>query len=133
MTNSFELNGCPLLLLLTSPGGSRSVRQRTDVDSTRQQRGGGLCCGAAVAAIPSADARCTALLKDKLMLRSMNDLENYTIGATDGDIGHVEDFYFDDHAWVIRYFVVDTGSWLASRKVVISPIAIHDPNWALRT
>lgn len=66
------------------------------------------------------------------MLRSMNDLENYTIGATDGDIGHVEDFYFDDHAWVIRYFVVDTGSWLASRKVLISPISIHDPNWALR-
>ena len=66
------------------------------------------------------------------MLRGMNDLENYTIGATDGDIGQVEDFYFDDHAWVIRYFVVDTGSWLASRKVLISPIAIHDPNWALR-
>ena len=85
-----------------------------------------------VAAIPSADARCTALLKDKLMLRGMNDLEDYTIGATDGDIGQVEDFYFDDHAWVIRYFVVDTGSWLASRKVLISPIAIHDPNWALR-
>lgn len=30
------------------------------------------------------------------MLRSMNDLENYTICATDGAIGHVTDFYFDD-------------------------------------
>lgn len=55
------------------------------------------------------------------MLRSMNDLENYTIRATDGTIGHVTDFYFDDERWVIRYLVVDTGSWLASRKVLISP------------
>jgi len=37
------------------------------------------------------------------MLRSTKDLEHYAIGATDGDIGHVEDFYFDDDAWVIRY------------------------------
>ena len=66
------------------------------------------------------------------MLRSMSDLENYTIGATDGDIGHVEDFYFDDRAWVIRYLVVDAGSWLSSRKVLVSPIAIHDPDWAQR-
>lgn len=66
------------------------------------------------------------------MLRSMNDLENYTIGATDGDIGQVKDFYFDDQAWVIRYLVVDAGSWLSSRKVLISPISIRGPNWALR-
>jgi len=64
------------------------------------------------------------------MLRSMNDLENYAIRATDGIIGHVKDFYFDDEAWVIRYLVVDTGSWLSSRKVLISPIAIGHPNWA---
>ncbi|GBL45600.1 hypothetical protein SFMTTN_1410 [Sulfuriferula multivorans] len=63
------------------------------------------------------------------MLRSMNDLEDYAIRATDGTIGHVKDFYFDDQAWVIRYLVVDTGSWLSSRKVLISPIAIGHPDW----
>ena len=63
------------------------------------------------------------------MLRSMSDLEGYAIAATDGTIGHVKDFYFDDKAWVIRYLVVDTGSWLSSRKVLISPIAIGHPNW----
>ena len=63
------------------------------------------------------------------MLRSMNDLENYTIRATDGTIGQVKDFYFDDERWVIRYLVVDTGTWLSSRKVLISPIAIGSPNW----
>ena len=64
------------------------------------------------------------------MLRSMKDLEGCTIRATDDNIGHLTDFYFDDEAWVIRYFVVDTGNWLSSRKVLISPMAISHPNWA---
>jgi hypothetical protein len=34
------------------------------------------------------------------MLRSMKDMEDYTIGATDGIIGRVKDLYFDDDAWV---------------------------------
>lgn len=67
------------------------------------------------------------------MLRSLKDLENCEIGATDGNIGHVEDFYFDDHEWVVRYLIVDTGPWLFGRKVLISPISIAHPNWAERT
>lgn len=63
------------------------------------------------------------------MLRSMQDLKGYSIGATDGPIGHVTDFYFDDERWVVRYLVVDTGSWLASRKVLISPMSIGHPDW----
>jgi len=63
------------------------------------------------------------------MLRSMNDLQDYAIHASDGNIGHLKDFQFDDKAWVVRYFVVDAGSWLVSRKVLISPIGIGAPNW----
>jgi hypothetical protein len=63
------------------------------------------------------------------MLRSMTDLEGCAIRATDGVIGHVKDIYFDDDAWIVRYLVVETGSWLSSRKVLISPIAIGDPDW----
>jgi hypothetical protein len=59
-------------------------------------------------------------------LQSFRDLA----GATDGGIGHVKDFYFDDEAWVIRYLVVETGAWLSSRRVLISPIAINAPNWS---
>ncbi len=64
------------------------------------------------------------------MLRNLNDLAGYAIEATDGTIGHVEDFYFDDQKWVVRYLVVDTGSWLSRRKVLISPIAIGPPDWS---
>ena len=48
----------------------------------------------------------------------------------DGVIGHVKDFYFDDESWVIRYLVVQTGQWLLHRNVLISPIAINQPNWS---
>jgi hypothetical protein len=59
------------------------------------------------------------------MLRTMKDIQGCAIHATDGDMGHVDDFYFDDETWVIRYFVVDTSAWLAARNsVLISPIAI---------
>jgi uncharacterized protein YrrD len=63
------------------------------------------------------------------MLRNTLHLDGYAIRATDGDIGHVKDFYFDDEAWVVRYFVVETGSWMNSRRVLISPIAIGRPSW----
>jgi hypothetical protein len=67
------------------------------------------------------------------MLRNLQDLENYKISATDGDIGHVKDFYFQDDAWVVRYLVVEAGTWLKSRKVLISPISVHHPDWQERT
>ncbi|MBB1073759.1 PRC-barrel domain-containing protein [Rhodoferax sp. 4810] len=63
------------------------------------------------------------------MLRSMTDLKGYTIGATDGEIGHVTDFFFDDTRWTIRYLVVETGSWLMSRKVLISPFSLLQADW----
>lgn len=37
-----------------------------------------------------------------------------------------------DEAWAIRYLVVATGSWLSSRKVLISPIAAGKPDWAAK-
>ena len=66
------------------------------------------------------------------MLRSMQELENYAIGATDGEIGHVTDFFFDDDAWVVRYLVVETGPWLWSRKVLISPYSLMEADWLHR-
>ncbi len=58
------------------------------------------------------------------MLRSLEDLLGYRLSADDGRIGKVDDFYFDDHQWVVRYLVADTGRWLPGRRVLISPQAI---------
>ena len=58
------------------------------------------------------------------MLRQIRELGTYRLHATDGDIGHLEQFYFDDRDWKIRYFVVDIGTWLHGKKVLMSPSAI---------
>jgi hypothetical protein len=58
------------------------------------------------------------------MLRSLKELQGYTIRAVDGDIGRVHGFYFDDLKWIIRYLVVDTGTWLPGRLVLLSPTAL---------
>jgi hypothetical protein len=63
------------------------------------------------------------------MLRKVKDLRGYSLRASDGVIGRVEDFYFDDEDWGIRYLVVNTGSWLSGRKVLISPIAVGHAGW----
>lgn len=67
------------------------------------------------------------------MLRSEKQLEGLAIGATDGLIGKVKDFYFDDEAWVIRYMVADTSKWLGGRDVLISPYSLGQPDWEGKT
>lgn len=58
------------------------------------------------------------------MLHNASDLRGDRIAARDGEVGAVEQVYFDDESWRVRYFVVDTGGWLAGRKVLISPASI---------
>ncbi len=64
------------------------------------------------------------------MLRSLRDLENYSVSATDGDVGQVVDFFLDDKRWVVRYLVVETGGVLGGRRVLISPIAFREADWS---
>lgn len=63
------------------------------------------------------------------MKRSIKSLESFSLKETDGEIGNVDEFYFDDVSWTIRYLVIKTGSWLSGRKVLISPKAILNPDW----
>jgi uncharacterized protein YrrD len=58
------------------------------------------------------------------MKRSINSLLGYTIKGTDGEIGKVEEFYFDDQTSTIRYGG-KTGGWLSEKKVLISPEAFQ--------
>jgi hypothetical protein len=57
------------------------------------------------------------------MFQNIKQLYGKTLGASDGEIGHVKDFYFDDNTWLVRYLVAETGSWLSNRQVLLSPHA----------
>lgn len=67
-----------------------------------------------------------------MLVRNIKLFSTYTIHATDGDIGKVHDFMFDDHTWTIRYLVIDTGRWLPGRKVLISPESVTHSDWENR-
>jgi hypothetical protein len=65
----------------------------------------------------------------KAMLTNATFFKGLVIHATDGELGTVDQFYFDDETWAIRYFAVETGGWLGDRQVLISPISIIHTDW----
>ncbi len=62
-------------------------------------------------------------------LRSTREVTGYHIQATDGELGHIEDFIIDDKTWAIRYLIVDTRNWLPGRKILLSPQWIDRMSW----
>lgn len=67
------------------------------------------------------------------MLRSLRVMFEYSIRATDGEVGNVHDFYFDDASWQIRYLAVNTGGWLFRKEVLLSPGLLGPPDWGRGT
>jgi uncharacterized protein YrrD len=62
------------------------------------------------------------------MLINLKKILGHKLAASDGDIGHVKDFYFDDKTWAVRYLVADTGAWLPGRAVLLSPYSFGPLN-----
>lgn len=63
------------------------------------------------------------------MLRRINEIIDYSIMATDGEIGYCNDFLFEDRPWVIRYVVTKTGKWFFGRNVLLFMVALEKPDW----
>ena len=67
------------------------------------------------------------------MFQSLEALWDSSVIATDGEIGHVCNFLFDDQSWMIRYAVVDVRSWLSRHDVLIAVRALDQPDWTNKT
>lgn len=67
------------------------------------------------------------------MKRRIESLIGFAISGIDGEIGKVKEFYFDDMSWTIRYMIVETGSWLFGRKVLLSPLTVVKIDWEKET
>ena len=63
-------------------------------------------------------------------LLSTHDVTGYHIQATDGEVGHVEDFIVDDKAWALRYLVVNTSNWWPEKQVLIAQTWIDRVEWS---
>jgi hypothetical protein len=64
------------------------------------------------------------------MVHRLNLIQGFHVHATDGHIGHVDDFLFDESAWQIRYLVVDTSNWLGGKWVAVAPSSVTRIDWA---
>ena len=62
------------------------------------------------------------------MQRRTSAFTGYTIEAVDGKVGFISDILFEDQTWKLRWFVVNTGSWLLGRKILIHPSALERPD-----
>ena len=62
-------------------------------------------------------------------LRSCREIAGYQILATDGSIGEIDDFIFDDQSYAIRGVVVDTRKWLPGKHVRLAPEQIDRVSW----
>jgi uncharacterized protein YrrD len=62
-------------------------------------------------------------------LRSVNEVAGYHLEATDGQIGHIEDFLFDEQTWSIRYLTIDTRNWLPGKHVLVSSEWVERVSW----
>jgi sporulation protein YlmC with PRC-barrel domain len=67
------------------------------------------------------------------MKRSINSLLGYIITGTDGEVGKVDEFYFDDRTSTIRYIIVKTGGWFSEKRVLISPEVVQKAEWESKT
>jgi hypothetical protein len=65
-------------------------------------------------------------------LRSVDEVIGYHVHATDGEIGHVEDFLAEESGWDIRYVKVDTRNWIPGSRVIISPLSVSMIDWIER-
>jgi hypothetical protein len=61
------------------------------------------------------------------VLHKTSYMRGFHVQATDGGIGHVEDFLVDE-GWAVRFLVVDTSNWLGGKSVLIPSSAIEKVN-----
>ena len=80
----------------------------------------------------TAGQRTIAHFPEAKVTRSVNEIHNFELVAPDGGVGTVEDCYFDEDRWAIRYLAVDADRWLPGHRLLISPISIGGIDWGKR-
>jgi sporulation protein YlmC with PRC-barrel domain len=59
------------------------------------------------------------------MLHRVKALKGDAVIAEDGDVGSIDDLYFDAQRWGVCFLVVATGPWGIGRKLMISPSSVE--------
>lgn len=62
-------------------------------------------------------------------LRSAASVKGYHVEATNGEIGHVENFLIDDADWSVRYLLIATRNWWPGKHVQLAPNTVEAFDW----
>ncbi len=66
------------------------------------------------------------------MVHDLEKLIGASVIGTDGEIGRIRNFLFDDKSWIVRYMVIDVGSWLKRHDVIVLISAVENSDWEKR-
>jgi uncharacterized protein YrrD len=66
------------------------------------------------------------------MLRREEELYGFALQGRDGTIGRIQDFYFDEQSWQVRYLLVKTADWPIQRQVFVAPVVLESCFWDKR-
>lgn len=64
-------------------------------------------------------------------LRSVNEVLGYQVEAKNGAVGYIDDLIIDLQQWTINYLVIDTGSLLSSKTVLVAASWIDEFAWSV--
>jgi hypothetical protein len=64
------------------------------------------------------------------MVHRLSLIQGFHVHATDGDVGHIDDFLLDETTWQVRYLVVDTSNWLGGKWVAVAPESVSAIDWS---
>ena len=59
-------------------------------------------------------------------------ITGFGVQASDGAIGHVDDFVLDGRRWTVAGLVVATRNWLPGKRVLVAPEAVERIEWPER-
>src|SRR5690349_16927612 len=68
-----------------------------------------------------------------MSLQRIAELTGFSVSATDGEIGSINDILFDDTSWRVRYLVIRSGGWLDEQMVLVVPHAFMSADLTERT
>jgi hypothetical protein len=63
------------------------------------------------------------------VVHRLSRTQGFHVHATDGSIGHIDDFLVDERLSRVCFLMVDTSNWLGGKWVGVSPESVASIDW----
>jgi hypothetical protein len=63
------------------------------------------------------------------VVHRLSRTQGFHVHATDGSIGHIDDFLVDERLSRVCFLMVDTSNWLGGKWVAVAPESVTSIDW----